>query len=92
MQICAGLIERWWEDGKRLKPKLVVAEFEKYLHDELDMMREAANASQLRRNFADAKLLLVPEVYWDWCNDQVMVMERMHGLPISNIGACARRD
>jgi ubiquinone biosynthesis protein len=63
----------------------VVAEFEKYLHDELDMMREAANCSQLRRNFADAKLLLVPEVYWDWCNDQVMVMERMHGLPISNI-------
>ena len=85
LQICAGLIERWWADGKRLKPKLVVAEFEKYLHDELDMMREAANCSQLRRNFADAKLLLVPEVYWDWCSDKVMVMERMHGLPISNI-------
>jgi ubiquinone biosynthesis protein len=85
LQICAGLIESWWSDGKRLKPKLVVAEFEKYLHDELDMMREAANCSQLRRNFADAKLLLVPEVYWDWCNDQVMVMERMHGLPISDI-------
>jgi ubiquinone biosynthesis protein len=85
MEICAGLIERWWEDGKRLKPKLVVAEFEKYLHDELDLMREAANASQLRRNFADAKLLLVPEVYWDWCSEQVMVMERMHGLPIGQI-------
>jgi ubiquinone biosynthesis protein len=85
LKICAGLMEYWWEDGKRLKPKLVVAEFEKYLHDELDMMREAANCSQLRRNFADAKLLLVPEVYWDWCNDQVMVMERMHGLPISDI-------
>ena len=85
LQICAGLMEYWWEDGKRLKPKLVVAEFEKYLHDELDLMREAANCSQLRRNFADAKLLLVPEVYWDWCNDHVMVMERMHGLPISNI-------
>jgi ubiquinone biosynthesis protein len=85
LQICAGLIERWWADGKRLKPKLVVAEFGKYLHDELDMMRESSNASQLRRNFADAKLLLVPEVYWDWCSEQVMVMERMHGLPISNI-------
>ena len=85
LQICASLMEYWWEDGKRLKPKLVVAEFEKYLHDELDLMREAANCSQLRRNFADAKLLLVPEVYWDWCSDQVMVMERMHGLPISNI-------
>ena len=56
LQICAGLIECWWEDGKRLKPKLVVAEFEKYLHDELDLMREAANASQLRRNFSDAKI------------------------------------
>ncbi|MBU1424592.1 MAG: ubiquinone biosynthesis regulatory protein kinase UbiB [Gammaproteobacteria bacterium] len=85
LQICAGLIERWWSDGKRLKPRLVVAEFEKYLHDELDMMRESSNASQLRRNFADAKLLLVPEVYWDWCSERVMVMERMHGLPISNI-------
>jgi ubiquinone biosynthesis protein len=80
------LIERWWSDGKRLKPKLVVAEFEKYLHDELDLMREAANASQLRRNFSDAKLLLVPEVHWDWCSEQVMVMERMHGIPISQIG------
>ncbi len=87
LQICAGLIERWWSDGKRLKPKLVVAEFEKYLHDELDLMREAANASQLRRNFSDAKLLLVPEVHWDWCSEQVMVMERMHGIPISQISA-----
>jgi len=87
LEICAGLIERWWEDGKRLKPKLVVAEFEKYLHDELDLMRESANASQLRRNFADAKLLLVPEVHWDWCSEQVMVMERMHGIPISQIAA-----
>lgn len=87
LQICAGLIERWWSDGKRLKPKLVVAEFDKYLHDELDLMREAANASQLRRNFSDAKLLLVPEVHWDWCSERVMVMERMHGIPISQIGA-----
>ena len=85
LDICAGLMERWWEDGKRLKPKLVVAEFEKYLHDELDLMREAANCSQLRRNFADARLLLVPEVYWDWCSETVMVMERMYGLPIGNV-------
>jgi ubiquinone biosynthesis protein len=87
LQICAGLIERWSEDGRRLKPKLVVAEFDKYLHDELDMMRESANASQLRRNFADSKLLLVPEVFWDWCSEQVMVMERMHGIPVSQIAA-----
>ena len=85
LQICAGLIERGWEDGKRLKPREVVEEFEKHLQDELDLTREAANASQLRRNFADAKLLLVPEMYWDWCSEQVMVMERMHGIPISQI-------
>ena len=61
------LLERLWSDGKRLKPREVVAEFDKYLHDELDLMREAANASQLRRNFADSQLLIVPEVHWDWC-------------------------
>ncbi len=85
LEVCAGLLERWWKDGKRLKPKLVVAEFEKHLLDELDLMREAACASQLKRNFANSTLLLVPEVYWDWCSTEVMVMERMHGIPISHI-------
>jgi ubiquinone biosynthesis protein len=85
LAICAGLIERIWEDGKRLKPKLVVAEFEKYLHDELDLMREAACASQLKRNFAKSNLLLVPEMYWDWCDTNVIVMERMYGTPVSQI-------
>jgi hypothetical protein len=60
-----------------------VAEFDKYLHDELDLMREAANASQLRRNFAESDLLCVPEMFWDWCTS-VLVMERMHGIPISS--------
>ena len=85
--VCAGLLERWWVDGKRLKPRLVVAEFEKHLYDELDLMREAANASQLKRNFAGSNLLLVPEVYWDWCSTQVMVMERMDGLSVSQVDA-----
>ena len=83
LDVCAGLIEFLWADGKRLKPKLVVEEFEKYLHDELDLMREAACASQLKRNFAKSNLLLVPEMYWDWCSSNVIVMERMHGIPIS---------
>ena len=87
LSICAGLIERWWSDGKRLKPKLVVAEFEKYLHDELDLMREAACASQLKRNFAKSNLLCVPEMYWDWCDTNVIVMERMYGIPISQMEA-----
>ncbi|MGE5385950.1 MAG: AarF/UbiB family protein, partial [Betaproteobacteria bacterium] len=83
----AGLLEKLWADGKRLKPRQVVAEFAKYLYDELDLMREAANASQLRRNFANSSLLIVPEIYWDWCTTTVMVMERMHGTPISHIAA-----
>ncbi|MDP3540133.1 MAG: ubiquinone biosynthesis regulatory protein kinase UbiB [Azonexus sp.] len=81
----AMLLEKLWADGKRLKPREVVAEFAKYLRDELDLMREAANASQLRRNFADSTLLIVPEVHWDWCTSTVMVMERMVGTPISQI-------
>jgi ubiquinone biosynthesis protein len=81
----AMLLETLWSDGKRLKPREVVAEFAKYLHDELDLMREAANASQLRRNFVDSNLLIVPEIHWDWCTSTVMVMERMKGTPISQI-------
>jgi ubiquinone biosynthesis protein len=77
--------ERLWADGKRLRPREVVAEFDKYLHDELDLMREAANASQLRRNFVGLDLLLVPEMYWEFCTQQVLVMERMIGVPISQI-------
>ena len=83
MHLAAEMIGRVWADSKRLKPKEVVAEFDKYLHDELDLMREAANASQLRRNFADSHLLLVPEMYWDYCSSSVIVMERMHGIPVS---------
>jgi ubiquinone biosynthesis protein len=79
----ARLIERLWPDGRRLKPREVVAEFSRHLEDELDLMREAANASQLRRNFANSPLLQVPEIYWDWCSRRVMVMERMHGTPVS---------
>jgi ubiquinone biosynthesis protein len=81
----AWLVERLWSDGKRLKPREVVAEFDKTIHDELDLAREAANCSQLRRNFLHSPLLLVPEVYWDWCTSEVMVMERMAGIPIGQV-------
>jgi len=73
----------WTSDGKRLRAREVVAEFENIIGDELDLLREAANASQLRRNFADKRLLIVPEVYWDWCNREVMVMERIDGIPVN---------
>ncbi|MGE5319427.1 MAG: ubiquinone biosynthesis regulatory protein kinase UbiB [Hyphomicrobiaceae bacterium] len=81
----AGLVEKLSADGKRLRPREVVAEFEKHLGDELDLMREAANCSQLRRNFKDSPLLKVPEVYWDYCGRDVMVMDRMDGIPVSQI-------
>ncbi len=81
----AGLVEKLFADGKRLRPREVVAEFEKHLGDELDLMREAANCSQLRRNFKDSPLLRVPEVYWDYCGRDVMVMDRMDGIPVSQI-------
>jgi ubiquinone biosynthesis protein len=83
----ASLVELLWADGKRLRPHEVVAEFARHLDDELDLMREAANASQLRRNFKDSPLLLVPEMYWDYCATEVMVMQRMHGTPISHTAA-----
>ena len=85
LQVAASLLETLWADGRRLKPREVVAEFDKYLHYELDLMREAANCSQLRRNFEGSDLLILPEVHWDWCSTSVMVMERMHGTPISRI-------
>jgi ubiquinone biosynthesis protein len=85
MQAGALMVEKLWSDGKRLKPREVVAEFDRTIHDELDLAREAANCSQLRRNFRHSPLLLVPEVFWDWCNSEVMVMEQMEGIPISHV-------
>ncbi|MCB1747000.1 MAG: ubiquinone biosynthesis regulatory protein kinase UbiB [Gammaproteobacteria bacterium] len=85
MYIIADLAERYWARGKQLKPTVVVAEFEKTILDELDMMREAANASQLRRNFSDSDAMYVPEVYWDYTRQNVLVMERIVGIGISDV-------
>jgi ubiquinone biosynthesis protein len=85
METGAWLVEALWPDGKRLKPREVVNEFSRHLGDELDLMREASNCSQLRRNFLDSPLLLVPEVYWDYCYSGVMVMQRVKGIPISHV-------
>ncbi len=83
MRMMAGWLESLSADGKRLKPREVVAEFDKYLHDELDLVREAASAAQLRRNMAGLDLVLIPEMFWDFCHSDVIVMERMRGVPIS---------
>ncbi len=84
-----GTLARWIErlsgDGRRLRPREVVAEFSNHLHDELDLVREAANAAQLRRNMDGLDLVLVPEMHWDLCKTNVMVMQRMSGVPISQV-------
>ena len=87
MRMMAGWLEKISADGKRLKPREVVAEFDKHLHDELDLVREAANGAQLRRNMQSLNLVLIPEMYWDYCHPEVIVMERMKGLPISQVDA-----
>jgi len=81
----ARLAQRYWSESRRLRPVELVAEYEKTVLDELDLMREAGNAAQLKRNFADTDLLYVPEVHWDLCRRDVMVMERIHGVPISDM-------
>lgn len=89
MRTFAAIVQHYLPDGKRLKPKEVVAEFDQYLHDELDLMVEAANCSQLRRNFSyppKKNLLLIPEVYWEYTSQHVFTMAWMEGVPINKIG------
>src|SRR3990172_3453340 len=92
LQTAAGLVEALWADGRRLKPREVVAEFARHLEDELDLVREAANASLLRRNFENSLLLAVPAIHWDYCSRRVMVMERMHGTPISQVNILRKKS
>lgn len=83
----AGLANKYWEHGKRLRPLEVVAEYEKTVINELDLMREGANTAQLKRNFEGSDLLYVPEVYWDYCRTEVLVQERIYGIPIGDMTA-----
>ncbi len=87
LYIIADNITKYWRPGKQLRPREVVVEFEKTILDELDLMREAANASLLRRNFLSSEKLYVPEVYWHYCRREVLVMERIQGIPVSNTEA-----
>jgi ubiquinone biosynthesis protein len=85
LRMIASLADRYWEHGKRLRPLEVVDEYEHTILDELDLMREAGNAAQLKRNWQDSDLLYVPEIYWDYCRPEVMVQERIYGTPISDM-------
>jgi ubiquinone biosynthesis protein len=81
----AKMAERFWKHGKRLHPVDLVKEFEQTIYDELDLLREAANASLLRRNFLDSNIMYVPSIHWDYCKNNIMVMERIYGTPISDL-------
>ena len=90
LKAIAAMAEKVLTSGARIQPTKVVEEFENVVFDELDMQREASNASMLRRNFKDSKDLYVPEVYWKWCRRRVMVMERVSGLPVGDIDEIGR--
>src|SRR5690606_21076501 len=85
MFMIARRVEAYWEDGKRLHPVEIVADYEQTIFDELDLQREAANTSQPRRNFQDSPLIYIPEVYWDYTSTKVLVMERIYGTPIADV-------
>ncbi len=85
LRMLAGLADRYWEHGKRLRPLEVVDEYEHTILDELDLMREAANTAQLKRNFQGSDMLYVPDIYWDFCRPEVLVQERIYGTPISDM-------
>ena len=85
MHALAALAKRNSHEARRLRVDEIVDEYEKTVLDELDLMREAANASQLRRNFEGSPLLHVPAVHWDYCRVNVMVMERIRGVTISDM-------
>ena len=87
MHLIAHWLERYWADGKRLHPIQLVEDYEKTIYDELDLQREAANASQIRRNFLDSELIYIPEVFWDCTNQHVLVMERIYGIPVADVPA-----
>ena len=87
LHLIANILYKIWSDGKRLKPDEVVSEFERHTQSELNLLLEAGHCSHLGENFKDKKLLVVPNVFWDYCHEKVMVMERMDGIPISNIDA-----
>ncbi|MFZ1831041.1 MAG: 2-polyprenylphenol 6-hydroxylase, partial [Candidatus Competibacteraceae bacterium] len=91
LYIVASLAQRYWKEGRRLRPLEVVGEYEKTIFDELDLVREAANASQLRHNFQGSPILYVPEVFWSETRRNVLVMERIYGIPVGDIAELRRR-
>ncbi len=88
----AELANKYWGEAKRLHPVDVVREFDATIHDELDLVREAANATQLHRNFEASEELYIPQIYWDYTRQNVMVMERIYGTPIGQIEVLKKKN
>ena len=91
LKTIAHLADRYWPESKRLKPKEIVREFERSLTDELDLQREAANAAQLRRNFQHSPLLYIPVIYWDYVRENILVVERIYGIPVADVALLKER-
>ena len=85
LYLLARLMRAIWGEGRRLRPVEVVHEYEQTIFDELDLRKEAANGSQLRRNFEDSEMLYVPEIFWDFTRQNVLVMERIEGIPVADV-------
>lgn len=85
LYLLAHVVQALWIEGRRLRPVEVVAEYEQTIFDELDLRKEAANGSQLRRNFEQSSVLYVPEIFWDHTRQKVLVMERIHGIPVADV-------
>jgi len=92
LMLLARMADRYWDEAKRVKPIQIVREFETTILNELDLVREAANANQLRRNFEDSPDLYVPQVHWDYCRSKVMVMERISGIAVSDLKQLQAQD
>jgi ubiquinone biosynthesis protein len=92
LMLLARMADRYWDEAKRIKPIQIVREFETTILNELDLVREAANANQLRRNFEGSPDLYVPLIHWDYCRPKVMVMERISGIAVSNIKQLQAQD
>ncbi len=88
----AEQLERHFGMARRLKPGEVIADYERVILNELDLRAEAANTSQLRRNFEQSSRLYVPRVYWDYTRDNIMVMERIQGIPVTDVDALHRQQ
>ena len=92
LYLIAKLANRYWKEARRLRPIEIVEEYESTILDELDLIREAANASQLHRNFENSEMLYIPKIYWDMTHEQVLVMERIHGIPVGDLDELRRRQ